>query len=281
MHETVPTNGIDLNVFVAGPAEGDPVIMLHGFPEFWFGWRHQIPRLVDAGYRVIVPDQRGYNRSDKPTGIEAYAIDEPMRDALGLLDYFGHDHARFVGHDWGAAVVWQLLMRHPERVNRAVTMNVPHPAVYERYLTRNPRQLLRSWYIFLIQLPRLPERLMGLGDWRVLRRFLASANRRDAFTESDLDRYREAWTQPGALTGMLNWYRAMVQVSVEEPPTQTIETPVLLLWGTQDPYMHSGMAAPSMQFCPSGRLERLETGTHWLHHEVPERVNANIVSFLN
>lgn len=279
-HETIRTNGIDIHAVTAGPVDGSPVLLLHGFPEFWYGWRHQIPSLVEAGYRVIAPDQRGYNRSDKPRGIDQYTIDQPMFDALGILDHYGYDTANFVGHDWGAGVVWQLLLRHPERVNRAVTVNVPHPEVYREYFTRSPCQLLRSWYIFFFQLPRLPEWLCRIGDWRGLRWFTDTSNREDTFTESTLDRYREAWSRRDAVTGMINWYRAMIQESIEQPTSQMAGPPALLIWGPQDPYMDRAMARPSIDYCSTGHLERIEDGTHWVHHELPDRVNAALLDFL-
>jgi pimeloyl-ACP methyl ester carboxylesterase len=279
-HTRVETNGITLHAVTAGPVDGEPVVLLHGFPEFWYGWRRQIPALAEAGYRVVVPDQRGYNRSEKPDGIAAYSVDRLAADAAGVLDALGHETARFVGHDWGAAVVWQLLLRYPGRVDRAVTMNVPHPAVFEGYFGEEPRQLLRSWYMFFFQLPVLPEWTWRADDWRVLRWFIDTSNRAETFTEADLKRYRRAWAQPGAFTGMLNWYRALFRADVTEPPTTTVEPPTMLVWGTGDPYLSRGMAAPSVDYCADGRLELVEDATHWVQHEAADRVNGLLVDFL-
>jgi pimeloyl-ACP methyl ester carboxylesterase len=279
-HEMVETNDVQLHTITAGPADGPPVVLLHGFPEFWYGWRSQIPALADAGYRVVVPDQRGYNRSDKPAGIDSYTVDRLTGDAIGLLDAFEYEQARFVGHDWGAAVVWETLLRHPERVDRAVTMNVPHTAVFEEFLPGKPSQLLKSSYMFFFQLPKLPEVALSAGGWRGLRWFIDTSNRADTFTGDDLARYREAWSQPGAFTGMLNWYRALFRGDAPDPPTMTVEPPTMLVWGTQDPYLHREMAPASVDYCENGRLELIEDATHWVHHEVADRVNDLLLEFL-
>lgn len=279
-HKKITVNDITIHVVTAGPSDGTPVVLLHGFPEFWYGWRHQIPALVDAGYRVIVPDQRGYNRSEKPSGIEAYTIDSAVADVLELIAVLGYDRAHFVGHDWGAGVVWQILLRHQQQVMNAVTMNVPHPEVFREFLTRKPSQIVKSWYIFFFQLPRIPELLLSADDWRGLRWFIDTSNQEETFTASELEMYREAWSRPDAFTGMINWYRAMVQETVNEPPSVMIDAPLLLIWGTQDPYLRSEMAQQSMEYCSNGRLERIPEATHWLQHEVPCRINDRLLSFL-
>jgi len=279
-HRTVETNGVSLHTLVAGPESGPPVLLLHGFPEFWYGWRSQIPALVDAGYRVIVPDQRGYNRSDKPDGVAAYTVDTLSADVAGLLDALGYDRVRLVGHDWGGAVTWRTLFTRPDRIERAAVLNCPHPAAFAAYLPWNPRQLRMSWYVFLFQLPVVPEVTWRAADWRVLRWFIDTSNRPNAFTEADLARYRDAWARPGAFTGMLNWYRAQLQCDVPAPPTRTVYPPTMLVWGTQDPYLHPGMAELSIDQCADGRLERIADATHWLHHEVSDRVNDRLLEFL-
>jgi len=192
-HREIDTSGITLHAVVAGPASGEPLILLHGFPEFWYGWRKQIPALAEAGYRVIVPDQRGYNLSDKPEGLDSYTLRTTAADAVGILDSLGYDEAKFVGHDWGAAVLWQVLLEHPDAVDRVVTINIPHPAVFDEYLEK-PRQMLRSSYMFFFQIPYLSEKALAARDCWGFRKFLATTNSPDAFTETDLDRYREAWT---------------------------------------------------------------------------------------
>ncbi|MGI8748579.1 MAG: alpha/beta fold hydrolase, partial [Deinococcus sp.] len=156
-------DGVTLHLVEAGPADGPPVVLLHGFPEFWYGWRRQIGALAEAGYRVMVPDMRGYNLSDKPCGVAAYGMEALTGDLLALLDARGYERASVVGHDWGAAVAWSFALRHPERVARLVILNVPHPAVFARTLRRSRAQRARSWYMFFFQLPLLPELLLRAG----------------------------------------------------------------------------------------------------------------------
>ena len=278
-HRRVDTGEVSLHVATAGPEDGDPVVLLHGFPEFWYGWRHQIPALADAGYRVIVPDQRGYNTSDKPDGFEAYTVDRLAGDVVGLLDELGHESAQFVGHDWGAAVLWQTMLSDPDRVDRGVILNVPHPAVFQDVLSNELRQKLKSYYMFFFQLPRIPEFVLRAGGWRGLSWFMHTSNRENTFTDADMDRYREAWAQPGAVTGMVNWYRATFQGDIDVPPTMEVSVPTMVLWGTEDAYLVSEMAAQSVEYCRDGRLERFEDATHWLHHEEPGRVNALLRDF--
>jgi len=285
-HRDIETNGIRLHVVTAGPEDGDPVLLLHGFPEFWYGWRHQIPALVDDGYRVWVPDQRGYNRSEKPAGIAAYSMDELVGDAVGLVDAIGREdpdgpeQVSVVGHDWGAGVAWSLALRHPDRVERLSILNVPHPAVFEEYLPGHPSQVAKSWYMFFFQVPGVVDRLWPLDDWRGLRWFIDTSNREDTFSEADLERYRTAWSRPGAFTAMVNWYRALFQADAEDPPTHEVDPETLLIWGMGDAYLEPDMAEDSIAYCPDGRLERIGDATHWVQHEVPDRVNDLLLEFL-
>lgn len=278
--EFVETNGIELHTLVAGDDADPPVLCLHGFPEFWYGWRSQIAPLVDAGYRVIVPDQRGYNRSSKPDGVDAYTIDVLVADAVGVLDAFGYDSARVVGHDWGGAVVWQTLVEHPDRIDRAVTMNIPHPAVFLQYFRERPSQLRRSWYMFFFQLPRIPEVTWRADGWRGLRWFIDTSNRPDTWDERTLERYEQAWARPGAFTGMLNWYRALLREDAPEPASWRVEPETMLIWGREDPYLHPEMASASADQCENGRVEPIEDATHWVQHEAAARVNEVLLDFL-
>jgi pimeloyl-ACP methyl ester carboxylesterase len=278
-HRTIETNGLELHVVAAGPTTGEPVLALHGFPEFWYGWRHQIPALVDEGYRVIVPDQRGYNLSDKPTGLDAYRLTELAGDAVGLLDALGYEEARVLTHDWGAAVGWQILLEYPDYVTQAVTMNIPHPAVFDEYLFGDLRQTINSTYMFLFQLPKLSEWALTARDYRGLELFLEMTNSEDAFTTEDVKRYKEAWQQPGAVTGMLNWYRSLLRRDPGGVPSMTVEPETMVIWGTQDLLLRAAMAEDSIAFCPNGHLELIDEGTHWLHHECPARVNGLVTEF--
>lgn len=275
---TVETNGIELHAIEAGSENGPLVVLLHGFPEFWYGWHHQIRPLANAGYRVVVPDQRGYNRSDKPPGVDAYHIDELARDVLGLLDAFGRDRAAIAGHDWGAAVGWWLTATYPDRVAKFCAVNVPHPSVMLRTLRRSWNQRLRSWYILGFQLPKLPETIARLGDWRLLTEGMRRSSNPGTFTEEDFDRYRRAWSRPDAFESMVNWYRAAAR-NRPEPDDDRIDVPTLVLWGRQDEFLHPSMAHESVDRCTDGQIVTLKEATHWVLHEEPVRASDELQRF--
>ena len=275
----IVANGLRFHVAMAGPADGPLVVLLHGFPEFWYGWRNQLSALAEAGFRVWAPDQRGYNLSDKPRGAAAYAIGHLAADVAALIETAGRERAIVVGHDWGGAVAWHLAEYFPERVERAVVVNVPHPAVMLHQLRRNPKQLWRSWYMFFFQLPWLPERLLKLRQGALLGRSLRRTSRPGTFSESDLKRYREAWLQPGAMHGMLNWYRAAMRHSPPALAAASIRTPILLIWGARDHFLGRETAQPSIDLCTNGQLVFLDDATHWAPHEEPARVNQLLLEF--
>lgn len=284
-HRFVQTNGVRLHVVEAGPADGPLVLLLHGFPEFWYGWRRQIDALAGAGFRVWVPDQRGYNGSDKPVGVRPYSIDNLVADVVGLIDAAGVERATVVGHDWGAVVAWWLAATYPQRLDRLVCLNVPHHAVFSRVLRRNPRQMLRSWYAGFFQIPRLPEWLARLGNWWGMTRSLRRSSRPGTFSDEDLARYRAAWSQPGptgapAFRTMVNWYRAFARHRPPRPAHERITVPTLLIWGVQDAFLLPDMAQPSIDLCDKGRLVRFEQATHWVHLEEAEAVNRLLVEFI-
>ncbi len=210
-HTTLRTNLIELHVVQAGPQDGELVILLHGFPEFWYGWRNQISALASAGYRVWAPDQRGYNLSVKPKGLSAYSLNELAKDVIGLIDAAGVEKAAIVGHDWGAGVAWWTAQNYPERISRMVVMNVPHGAVMQQHLRSSFAQLRKSWYMFFFQLPWLPEIISAARDWKMAVNALVETARTGTFTPEDIAQYRQAWSQPGAYTAMVNWYRAMLR----------------------------------------------------------------------
>ncbi len=249
------TNGIKLHVVMAGPKDGQPVFLLHGFPEFWYGWRKQIEPLAKAGYRVIVPDQRGYNLSDKPKGVKAYSLDKLVADILGLIDALGYKKVNLIGHDWGAVVAWAFAIWHPERLRKLGILNVPHPAVMMNFLRRgDPEQLRRSWYVFAFQIPWLPEAIMRSDNWRGAERVLRGSGKIHTFTNEDMKEYKKAWSQPDAMTAMINWYRAIVRHRPKMPQGSRVKVPTLMLWGMQDVALSHRMARPSMDYCDDGKL---------------------------
>jgi epoxide hydrolase 4 len=278
-HSCLETNGIRLHVVQAGPKSGIPVVLLHGFPEFWYGWRKQIPALVDAGCRVIIPDQRGYNLSDKPKGIKSYRTDELVKDVVGLMDALEYQKVNVVGHDWGAVVAWTLAYQHPERLQHLGILNVPHPLVMRRFLQRDLEQIRRSWYVFLFQIPWLPEAGMRAEDWRSAVRALRGSGLIHTFTNEDIEKYKEAWSQPGAITAMINWYRAL-RYQMNVPKQMQIRVPTLMMWGMKDVALTHRMARPSMDHVDEGNLILIPDATHWVQLDAAEEVNHYLIDFL-
>jgi len=276
----VVANGIRLHLAEAGPEDGPLVLLLHGFPEFWYGWRKQIPALATAGYHVVAPDQRGYNLSEKPPGIEAYRVYLLTGDMVGLMEALGQQRAAVAGHDWGAAVAWAMALQYPERVDRLAILNVPHPVVFQRNLQGNPAQMLKSWYFLFFQLPWLPETLARRGNWEGVAQVLRASSRPGAFSDEDLARYRPAWSQPGAYCAMVNWYRAIVQHRPRLPDNRRVAVPTEIIWGARDRFLEAGMAKQSLEFCDQGHLTLLPQATHWVQHEEPDLVNERLLTLL-
>jgi pimeloyl-ACP methyl ester carboxylesterase len=278
-HFYVPSAGVKLHVVAAGPADAPTVILLHGFPEYWKSWERVIGPLTAAGYRVVVPDQRGYNLSDKPERVADYRLDRLAEDVLAILDHLGVDRASIAGHDFGATVTWWLLTFHPERFGSAAILNVPHPIVLKRWLRHSWRQNRKSWYMYFFQLPRVPEYWFARGGWRFGTRVLARSSRPGTFRDADLEDYRRAWVQPGAIRSMIHWYRAAFRFPSPErrPASWQVTTPVLILWGEEDRFLSKEMAEESLQFCRDGRCVRLPGISHWIQHEEPERVAAALI----
>jgi pimeloyl-ACP methyl ester carboxylesterase len=279
-HDLIKVNGITLHVVSAGPKDGPPVILLHGFPEFWYGWKHQIPALVEAGYRVIVPDQRGYNQSDKPAEVRDYAITTLADDILGLMDKLGHAQVKLIGHDWGGMVAWWLAITHPERIEKLGILNIPHPAVFSRTLRSDFRQMLKSWYVFAIQIPWLPETMLGGRNASGLADALKRSGKPDTFSDADMVRYREAWGRTGTVKAMLNWYRAYVRYPAAKPASVRLKMPVQMIWGKEDIALSAEMAQPSIDLCENGNLTFIEGATHWVQHDAPDQVNTILLNFL-
>ena len=282
----IQTNNINLHVMTDGPENGTPVILLHGFPEFYYGWKDQIPALAQAGFRVIVPDQRGYNLSDKPKGISAYDVDILAKDIIGLFDHFGIQRAKLVGHDWGAIVAWTIAINHPERLEKLVILNVPHPDVMTEFVLKNSAQRKKSWYVFFFQIPVYVEWILSKNNFEYLSRMLTHSGRKNTFTEEDIIEYKKAWSHKGALTGMLNWYRAAFRrglsyaLSRKKSPARRVKVPTIMLWGKHDIALSSEMAQPSIDLCDHGELTFYEKATHWVQHDASEEINQKLIKFL-
>jgi epoxide hydrolase 4 len=275
---TVAANGLDVHALACGPDDGPLVLLLHGFPECALGWRHQLTALGAAGLRAVAPDQRGYGGTDKPIGVRAYAIDRLADDIVELAAALGQRRFMLVGHDWGGIVAWHLASTRPAVLERLVILNAPHLGVAARFARRHPLQWVKSAYVGYFQLPIVPELSLTSWDCALLVAALKRSSRPGAFTAEDLQAYRAAWTQPGAMTAMLNWYRAMAL----QPPeaANRIAVPVRVIWGDRDSALEPGLAEESASLCDTVEVVHLPDATHWLQHEEIDRVNALLLEFL-
>jgi pimeloyl-ACP methyl ester carboxylesterase len=287
--EHVAVNGVRLHVVTAGPDDGDVVVLLHGFPEFWYSWREQIPALADAGYRVVVPDMRGYNESEKPRGVDQYRIDRLVGDVVGLVEHYAGDDAtsgtaHVVGHDWGGAVAWSVAIREPDVVDRLAVLNAPHPERF-RELLRTPAQLRRSWYMFAFQLPWLPEFGLRRNDAEAVGRLFAGSMPREETVH-----YREAFLQPGAATAAVNYYRSFLREGVRDElpllsasipmPEGRVEAPTLVCWGLDDEALVPANADGLDEWIPDLTVERIPDAGHWVQLDAADRVNDALLAHL-
>ncbi len=276
---TCSVNGVELQVVEAGAVDGPLVMLLHGFPDFWWGWRHQIEFLAARGFHVVVPNQRGYGQSGKPGGVSAYDLDTLAADVLALVDACKAERFCLAGHDWGGVVAWHVAAHFPQRVERLAILNAPHPDVFLRYLRRHLSQALRSSYAAFFQLPNLPEAVLKARNFALLQRALTRSSRPGTFFEDDLRRYVEAWQAPGALTAMLNYYRALGRRPWGKPTK--IQPPTLIIWGMRDMFLEIGVARASLKQCDAGQSLFLESAGHWVQLEAADAVNAALLGFFN
>lgn len=277
----VLVNGLKLHTIVAGPDNGPLAVLLHGFPECWYSWRYQIAPLVKAGYRVVVPDQRGYNLSAKPPDIDSYRLDQLTADVRELVHVFGRERAIIVSHDWGGATAWRLAMDYPDLVEKLIVMNAPHPVAFARELSAGWSQRLKSWYVLFFQLPWLPETLLTLSPMASARLFFRrAAVRAGAFSDADLEVMAAALAQPGAMRTMIHWYRAAVRY----PParrTRVIEHPTLLIWAEDDVALGKSLTYGLEKWVPNLSIHYIPHCGHWVQNEAPDEVNAHILAFVS
>jgi pimeloyl-ACP methyl ester carboxylesterase len=302
-HRLVETNGVRLHCAVDG--SGPLVLFLHGFPESWYSWRHQMAALAPY-FRVVAPDLRGYGESDKPGGVAAYALTELVADVAGLVTAFDARDAIIVAHDWGGGIAWQFAMDRPELTNRLVVMNCPHLAIFQQHIRGNVRQLMKSWYMFFFQIPWLPETLLGLNDaWLLGNAVRNSTIQKDAIRDEDIRMLRAAASRPGALRSAINYYRAAFRnddVLAGLPPTvrrflygdrqfapprerledwPKISAPTMLIWGEQDVALNRDLTlGMDPLFTTPPRIEYIPDSGHFVQQEKPERVNELLLDFL-
>lgn len=277
--EFVSVNGIRMHVALEGEPGAPLVVLLHGFPEFWYSWRHQIRALTAAGYRVVAPDQRGYNLTDKQGPYDVFQL---SGDVAALIRALGYDKAAAViGHDWGGVVTWVFGALYPELLDKLIVCNVPHPKTSENVLQSFYfPQIAKSWYMYFFQLPGIPERSLAQDNYKGL----AVQLRKDAhksITRDEIAYFQEAWAQPGAMEGGINWYRAFFRSAGKLRKTNLqVHTPSLLIWGEDDSYLTKQMAEWTRAYVDTLRVEYLPGISHWVQQEAPERVNTLILGFL-
>jgi pimeloyl-ACP methyl ester carboxylesterase len=284
-------NGIRLHYISVG--QGNLIIFVHGFPEFWGEWENQ---LVEFGkdYQAVAPDMRGYNLSSKPDDVEAYHAKHLIKDLRALAEYLGHQKFILVAHDWGGAVAWSAAMRYPECVEKLIIINSPHPAVFARELLNNPAQQEASQYMLLFRSSKAEE-ILSENNYARLHDMVTQFGSKWDMTEEVRLKYTEAWSQPGALTGGLNYYRA----SPLYPPTSpeditkiksivdlpremlSVKVPTLVIWGEQDHALLTGNLDGLEDYVADLTVKRIPEGSHWVSHEQPEQVNALIREFLS
>jgi len=265
----------------AGDVTNDTIIFLHGFPEFWYSWRKQLDHFSEQ-YHVIAPDMRGYNKSFKPSEVKDYKIEAIANDIIELINRIGKDKVIIVGHDWGAAIAWHLLLIHEERFSKGVILNVPHPLVFRHNLFTNPKQLVRSWYIFFFQIPFLPAWILSMNNFQRAAKMLENSSNEGSFTSSDLKQYKFAWANENAIQYMIMWYKAAMRNPSQPNLYQKKEVtiPLKIIWGKEDVALVPKMAKESLDYCTQGELTYIEEATHWVHQDCPEKVNHLIEEFL-
>lgn len=277
--EFVQANGIRIHYVTAG--EGPLVVLLHGFPEFWYAWRHQIPALAKK-FQVVAPDLRGYGETERPPNVSDYQGHLLVGDVAGLIHALGHEKAHIIGHDWGGGIAWKTALSQPEVINRLVILNCPHPYILAKALRSNFKQIRKSWYIFFFQLPFLPEILFNLNLKKTLTNlFRGSAIRQDTFTDEDIETYYQALKPPGALSAALNYYRAAFRIVPKESTTRQISAPTLLIWGENDTALGKELTY-DMESLFKGpfQIRYVPNCSHWVNEEKPEVVNRMILDFL-
>ena len=279
-HGSAYVNGVRLHYATQG--EGPLLILLHGFPEFWYSWRHQIPALAQH-FKVVAPDMRGYNESDKPAGVAKYDIDCLTDDVMGLIRAFDEEQAVIVGHDWGGGVAWSFAAQYPQATAKLAVLNCPHPGKLQKAIKENRRQLRRSWYMFYFQIPWLPEFGLRLFGRRFIEQaFRGMAIRKEAFPDEELQKYVNALRTPGAAKAAINYYRAAFRHRLRngELHLPTISSPTVLIWGEDDVALGKELTYDMDEyFSDRFEIKYIPKCSHWVQQEQPELVNQYLLEF--
>ncbi|CAO1653471.1 Fluoroacetate dehalogenase [Parasphingorhabdus sp. NYA22] len=278
--QSVEANGLTFEVAKAGTGK-KLALCLHGFPELHYSWRHQIPLLVEMGYKVWAPNLRGYGGSTKPDGVDSYRLNTLVQDVAALIDASGAEEVTLIAHDWGAIIAWHFAIKKIRPLTRLVIMNVPHPKCAQREM-RHWYQLKKSWYIFFFQLPWLPEKMLGRDRAQPVKEaFSNMAVDKSRFPDSELQIYADAASRPGALRSMINYYRALLRTKdVREIGDGRVDVPTLMIWGEEDAAIDIRCTDGTEEWVPNLELHRLPGVSHWVQQEAPEKVNAILREWL-
>ena len=286
-HQYAEVNGVRLHYVTSG--KGPLIIFLHGFPEFWYEWKDQLAEFAND-HRVVAPDMRGYNLSSKPVGLDHYQMKDLVEDVRALAEHLGYKKFILVGHDWGGGVAWSFAIAHPEYLEKLVIINCPHPAILARELANNPMQQKASQYMLLFRSPRAEQSLSANNYEALVEAVLGDGLKSGVFTEADKQAYIAAWSQPGALTGGLNYYRAAnlgppapgaPVAPPADPDNMLVKVPALVIWGEKDTALLTGNLDGMDKFVPDLTVKRIPDGSHWVIHEKPALVNGYIREFIH
>jgi len=286
-HERIDVGDVTLHCAVAGPADGECVLLLHGFPECWYAWRHQVPALADAGYRAVAPDMRGFNRSDAPEGVDAYHLDALVGDVAGVVDALGCDSVHLVGHDWGGIVGWAVGDRRPGLLDRLAILNAPHPATFERAYRECPDQRRKSRYLRTFLTSEEPEAALTADDCRRVREILATGSGPGAFTDRELAHFRRAFCREGVARAAVHYYRANFDVPGDDAIVvrgfgdRTVDVPTLVCWGERDPALTTAILDGLDAWVSDLRVERFPRATHWVQADAPADVTDRLLAFFD
>ena len=276
----IEANGLTFEVAEAG--QGDKLALcLHGFPELHYSWRHQMPLLAEMGYRVWAPNMRGYGQTTRPLNKKDYRLDNLTADVGALIDASGAKEVTLLAHDWGAIVAWQFAIQQVRPLTRLVIMNVPHPLCARREL-KTWKQLKKSWYMFFFQIPKLPEMRLSKNEAAVIGRlFRETSVNKDRFTREESEPYRKAAAKPGAITAMLNYYRALFQTGdARKIGDGKVHVPTLIVWGEKDIAIDIACLDGTDQYVTDLTVKRYPHASHWVQQDIPEEVNAALKEWL-
>jgi pimeloyl-ACP methyl ester carboxylesterase len=285
-HKYADVNNIRLHYVTVG--KGKLIMFLHGFPEFWYEWKNQLAEF-GKDYLAVAPDMRGYNLSSKPSEVEQYRMKYLVEDIRALAEHLGYKKFILVAHDWGGGVAWPFAIRHPEYLEKLIIINAVHPATFLRELRDNAAQQKASQYILIHRTPKAEE-ILSRNNYAILvENLVGDGLKQGYFTEEDKKAYIGAWSQPGALTGGLNYYRATHLgsftgesdvISSADPSLFMVRVPTLVIWGEKDKWLLTGNLEGLEKYVPDLTIKRIADGSHWVIHEKPGLVNSYIREFI-